>query len=194
MIAALYVETGGVYYGLDDVDPWDEERDARLYAGPWPVVAHPPCAAWSKYAHAREGAWGLPAFEDGGCFEAALASVRQFGGVLEHPASSYAWARFGLPRPARGQGWSRTLEGEWVAALDQAAYGHRLTKPTWLYYVGEVEPEPVVQHVPPGRSVDGVTSSWRSPTPQLFAEYLLRLAADSKDVPLLRFDIERATT
>ena len=31
MIAALYVETGGVYYGLPDVDPWDEERDARLY-------------------------------------------------------------------------------------------------------------------------------------------------------------------
>jgi len=43
-VAALYVETGGVYYGLPDVDPWDEERDARLYAGPWPVVAHPPCS------------------------------------------------------------------------------------------------------------------------------------------------------
>lgn len=38
-IAALYVQRDGVYYGLPDVDPWDEERDARLYAGPWPVVA-----------------------------------------------------------------------------------------------------------------------------------------------------------
>ena len=49
MIAALYVETNGVYYGLPDVDPWDEQRDARLYAGPWPVVAHPPCAKWSPF-------------------------------------------------------------------------------------------------------------------------------------------------
>jgi hypothetical protein len=45
LIAALYVETGGVYYGLPDVDPWDEARDARLYDGPWPVVAHPPANA-----------------------------------------------------------------------------------------------------------------------------------------------------
>src|SRR5690242_17269022 len=28
-VAALYVEKGGVYYGIEDVDPWDEERDAR---------------------------------------------------------------------------------------------------------------------------------------------------------------------
>lgn len=33
-VAALYVETGGSYYGLPDVDPWDEARDARLYNGP----------------------------------------------------------------------------------------------------------------------------------------------------------------
>ena len=55
-VAALYVETGGVYYGLNDVDPWDEERDARLYAGPWPVVAHPPCKAWCALAGMREDA------------------------------------------------------------------------------------------------------------------------------------------
>ena len=44
MIAALYVQRGGVYFDLAGVDPWDEQRDARRYAGPWPVVAHPPCA------------------------------------------------------------------------------------------------------------------------------------------------------
>src|SRR5437868_6017010 len=54
VIAALYVQTGGVYYGLDDVDPWDEVRDARLYPGPWPVVAHPPCARWSRTAALTE--------------------------------------------------------------------------------------------------------------------------------------------
>ena len=44
MVAALYVQRGGAYFGLPDVDPWDEERDARLYPGPHPVVAHPPCS------------------------------------------------------------------------------------------------------------------------------------------------------
>lgn len=36
MVAALYVQTGGAYYGMPDVDPWDEARDARLYDGPHP--------------------------------------------------------------------------------------------------------------------------------------------------------------
>lgn len=49
MIAALYVARGGCYFGLPDVDPWGEERDARKYAGPWPVVAHPPCERWGRY-------------------------------------------------------------------------------------------------------------------------------------------------
>ena len=29
-IAALYVATNGVYFGLDGVDPWDVHLDARL--------------------------------------------------------------------------------------------------------------------------------------------------------------------
>lgn len=34
MIAALFVETDGPYFGLEDVDPWDIVRDARMYDGP----------------------------------------------------------------------------------------------------------------------------------------------------------------
>ena len=49
MIAALYVQSNGVYADLAGVDPWYEARDARTYAGPWPVVAHPPCARWGRY-------------------------------------------------------------------------------------------------------------------------------------------------
>lgn len=50
-VAALFVETGGCYYGLPGVDPWDEARDARNYRGPHPVVCHSPCQRWSKYWH-----------------------------------------------------------------------------------------------------------------------------------------------
>lgn len=81
MIAALYVQTRGVYFNLPGVDPWDEHRDARLYAGPHSVVAHPPCGRWGRY-------WGgnpkqfprLKLGDDGGCFAHALAAVRQWGG------------------------------------------------------------------------------------------------------------------
>ena len=132
MIAALYVETNGVYYGLDDVDPWDEARDARQYAGPWAVVAHPPCNRWSRLATFRRQRDG----EDGGCFAHALATVRRFGGVLEHPAHSLAWQTFGLMRPPE-RGWGRTLYDEgWVCEVDQRLYGHEARKPTWLYACG----------------------------------------------------------
>ena len=32
-VAALFVQTGGCYFGLPDVDPWDESRDARPRGG-----------------------------------------------------------------------------------------------------------------------------------------------------------------
>lgn len=92
MIAALYVERGGVYWDIDGVDPWDEERDARLYDGPWPVVAHPPCKSWSLMGQCRPR---TVAAGDGGTFKAALLAVEQYGGVLEHPAHTRAWRAFG---------------------------------------------------------------------------------------------------
>lgn len=136
MIAALYVETDGAYFGLPDVDPWDEARDARLYAGPWPVVARPPCSRWSIMGLCR----GYGDGADGGCFEAALAAVRTYGGVLEHPAHTLAWRAFHLPRPARA-GWTSALgDRGWTCEIDQRRYGHDARKPTWLYYVGDEPP------------------------------------------------------
>jgi hypothetical protein len=147
-VAALFVEKGGAYYGLEGVDPWDEESDARTYVGPHPVVAHPPCQLWVNMAgvnfiryrkpHNRPG-------NDRGCFAAALAAVRRWGGVLEHPAGSFAWSTFGLRPPTEGVGWHlRDLEsvpGEWSCEVWQSAYGHLARKRTWLLYVGNPPPE-----------------------------------------------------
>lgn len=136
MIAALYVQTGGCYFGLPDVDPWDEQRDARLYAGPWPVVAHPPCARWCRLAGLVEKRWGHKIGDDGGCFAAALASVRRWVGVLEHPAYSDAWPAFGLPEPVRHGGWHSSLfDDGWSCHVEQHRYCHRAKKATWLYAV-----------------------------------------------------------
>ena len=138
MIAALFVDPEGAYSEVD-VDLWDESRDARLYDGPYPVVAHPPCNKWSPLAFINQQR--IPGYylgDDGGCFESALKAVRKYGGVLEHPAGSLAWSHFGLQRPKRGF-WSGSLDGSWVTEVSQSAYGHRARKKTWLYYVG---PEP----------------------------------------------------
>jgi hypothetical protein len=142
-VAALYVEAGGVYYGLPDVDPWDEERDARLYVGPWPVVAHPPCGRWCRLAKFVEAVYGHRVGDDGGCFEAALNAVRTFGGVLEHPAHSLAWGAHDLPKPQSSVGWTTALGDPGASCyVEQQMYGDLpVRKATWLYAVGDVLPE-----------------------------------------------------
>ena len=87
MIAALFVQPDGCYAGLPDVDAWPEHRDARLYDGVLPVVAHPPCQLWGNMAAVNYARWGgehNKLGNDGGCFASALDSVRRCGGVLEH--------------------------------------------------------------------------------------------------------------
>jgi len=185
MIAALFVGKDGVYSGLLGVDVWDESRDARLYDGPWPVVAHPPCASWSAWAGMREAVYGRPRGEDGGCFEAALEAVRRFGGVLEHPAYSKAWDTFELPTPSVDGAWSQTLDGQWACSFDQAAYGLRFNKRTWLYYVGDTAPDVISPARPKtGRGPNNVWSDARSRTPAALAEYLVRLARLSREIDL----------
>lgn len=138
MIAALYVETKGCYFGLDGVDPWDEPRDARLYCGPHRVVAHPPCQRWGRFWHGstrKPHQFKLGA--DGGCFAAALAAVRRYAGVLEHPADSKAWQAFGLNTPPRSGGWVvADAHGGSTCYVEQGHYGHLARKGTWLYAAG----------------------------------------------------------
>lgn len=142
MIAALFVAKGGCYFGLPNVDPWDESRDARLYAGPWSVLAHPPCQRWGSMAFANFARWGgehnRPGNDDG-CFISALSSVRMYGGILEHPAFSRAWKAHGLTAPT-GIGWTQVNAREWTCEVWQSAYGHRASKRTWLWYCGDAAP------------------------------------------------------
>lgn len=143
MIAALYVEKEGVYWGLPDVDPWDSARDARLYAGPYPVIAHPPCQRWGRFWHgSTRKPHQFKLGDDGGCFVAALAVVRTWGGVLEHPADSHAWRTYELSAPPRTGGWHKADNvGGWSCYVEQAHYGHTARKGTWLYACGVDLPE-----------------------------------------------------
>ena len=151
-VAALYVQTDGAYFGLDGVEPWDEQRDARLYLGPYPVVAHPPCSRWCQLAPVNEARYGTPVGHDKGCFAAALESVERYGGVLEHPAYTLAWHAFDIRRPKRDS-WQQCRIG-WVTEVSQSAYGCPARKRTWLYYVGP-EPPAVDWSDPAGEAVIG---------------------------------------
>jgi hypothetical protein len=136
MIAALFVQTGGSYWNIPGVDPWDEARDARKYAGPYPVVAHPPCQRWGRYSenHPIKGKIAETG-DDGDCFAHALETVRTFGGVIEHPKDSKAFGEqfFGLGKPM-AMGWTRSNDGVgWICQVEQGHYGHFARKATWLY-------------------------------------------------------------
>jgi hypothetical protein len=102
------------------------------------VVAHPPCERWGKYWSGGPGTKTRYALgDDGGCFKAALASVRRWGGVLEHPADSLAWREFGLNSPPRSGCWvNADYIGGWTCCVDQGMYGHPAQKATWLYAHG----------------------------------------------------------
>lgn len=194
-VAALYVEKGGSYYGIDGVDPWDIERDARRYQGPHPVVAHPPCHRWVNFAALNWKRYGYPEHlrpgNDGGCFEAALAAVRRWGGVLEHPAFTNAWAHFGLQPPrslaAPYQGWNRAGVGQWVCEVWQSVYGHQARKRTWLYYVGARPPVELDWSRRPGTHQCGwfdrikptLGKKAANATPPAFRDALIALARNS---------------
>lgn len=136
-VAALFVDGNGAYSRLP-VDLWDKKRDAMRYSGPSPVVAHPPCQQWVNLAavnwvrYRRQLPAWYPGGSDGGMFAHALDCVKRFGGVLEHPAGSWAFAAHGLPAPTIRGGWQRTVCGLWVCEIDQAAYGCAARKRTWL--------------------------------------------------------------
>lgn len=109
--AALWVRSDTVYRRLK-LDIWDTTRDANLYDGDGPIIAHPPCGPWGKLAHlsTEDRRHGIRAME----------LVHQYGGVVEQPAGSQLFKLHGRP-------------GALILWVNQADYGHPSMKPTDLY-------------------------------------------------------------
>lgn len=154
-VAALYIDPRGPYPRMDAgevngvtfpnqpraIDCWDAGRDARLYAGPHPVVAHPPCGPWGRLRHLYKGS-------EHDCAPRAVEQVRAYGGVLEHPAESRLWPSKNylgprvyestltrteaLPLP----GAAPDCDGGYTIEVNQCEWGHVARKRTWLYIVG----------------------------------------------------------
>jgi len=181
-IAALFVRADSVYKTMAGVDAWDELRDARRWPGGGPAVAHPPCRIWAKL---RQFAKASDPVAERQLAIDAVRQVREFCGVIEHPAESTLWAHCGMPTPGRAP----DAFGGWTAEIRQCDWGHRAEKRTWLYIVG-VHPDDLPA-LPPRAEPTGVikpqrgvlrdhrkivTKAEREHTPPAFAAWLVELA------------------
>jgi hypothetical protein len=185
-VAVLFARRDSIYKRFPGCDVWDEERDARNYRGPKPVVAHPPCAQWGRM---RGFAKQNPATR--ALAPLAVALVRAFGGVLEHPYGSALWSECGLPAPGARDSW-----GGFTLGLSQRWFGHPCEKRTLLYICG-VEPRAVPTmpmsfalptHVvtsyprgqrPPGLRLPSAHKKMREATPEPFARWLVEIASQA---------------
>ena len=146
-VVAIYMMPNSVMLEILPADRvWSPPRDAREYWGPDPVVAAPPCAQYSRMKHmARDD----PAARS--CAPRAVEQVREFGGVLEHPAGSLLWKECNLP--AAG-GIDHDEFGGWTLEVCQFFFGHVAIKRTWLYIVG-VPREKVIRQLPQTHKGEG---------------------------------------
>jgi hypothetical protein len=124
-ISVLFVRSDSVYKTLG-IDCWDIERDAIQWPGGNPIIAHPPCRAWGKFSWSANPRPGEK--------ELAIKSIewiRQWGGVLEHPAASRLWPELNLPMPGLYDEY-----GGFSICIDQFWFWHKAQKRTLLYICG----------------------------------------------------------
>ncbi len=177
MTTVLFTQKNSIYQTLN-CDCWDDIRNATNYAGSDPVIAHPPCRAWSRV---RGLAKPLPGEKELSLF--AVNIVRKNGGVLEHPSSSTLYPGY-LPLPGSFDDY-----GGYSICIDQFWFGHLCKKATLLYIVGvkqcDLPPIPykldaithTIGHSKAKRHTHKkeVSRHTRSATPLLFAKWLINV-------------------
>ena len=172
-VAVLCAAKGSAYEEMTGVDVYDADRDCRTFKGGMPVVAHPPCRAWSATCRHQSKASSAERWLGPYCVD----QVRRCGGVLEHPAHSRLWEKCGLPLPGQRQCEARCV------AIQQHWFGHSTVKHTWLYMVGVDDIPPI-----PFRLLQpGSTKRWnkqskkqRAATAPLLATWLVECARKAK--------------
>lgn len=147
-VHVLCTRSRTAYRFLPGVEFYDRRRDARTFPGGAPVVAHPPCRAWSAFC--RHQAKPLPGEKELGLW--CVEQVRKNGGVLEQPAHSLLWEAARLPVP--GKSLPATWPAwDWAIEVSQSWWGYPLLKRTWLWFHGVSPKEvefPFSLHAPGG--------------------------------------------
>lgn len=172
-IAILCAARNSIYKKMEGVEVYDSKRDCRTFSGGMPVVAHPPCRAWSAYcAHQAK-----PSIGEKELAPYCVGVLRVCGGVLEHPAHSRLWTTMGLPHPGAvgDDGW-------WSMEVKQSWWGDTRQKTTWLLFSGispdELPEMPYRLHDTKGdrRRWQLMSKHQRAATCPEFAEWLVEVA------------------
>lgn len=176
MVAVLFARADSIYKSLPGCDVWDVQRDARLWPGRMPVIAHPPCRAWGALSHMSK-----PRADEKKLALWAVDQVREFGGVLEHPLASKLWKAAKLPEMGR-----RDKHDGLTLIVDQWWWGHPAHKWTRLYICGATGAMPPIplRFGSAEKTITGIkgqpgrrcTDAEREHTPPQFAEWLVELA------------------
>jgi hypothetical protein len=178
-IAVLCVAKNSVYKSIEGIEVYDIERDARTFNGDSPIVAHPPCRAWSAFCRHQ----AKPEIGERDLAPYCVEWLEKCGGVLEHPAHSRLWIELGLPKPGEP-----ARNGLWSMKVQQSWWGDKRSKNTWLLIAG-LEPNnlpevPFRLHDPRNDREQWNTMSkhQRAATPIAFAQWLIELASRTKSV------------
>lgn len=129
---ALFVRRDSSYKLRMSWDCYDIDRGAKTYNGNDPVVCHPPCRAWGQLSHMAK-----PRLDEKELALWSIDTVRERGGILEHPHGSklfkhkYNGGEHRLPLIGEYDNF-----GGFVIEIDQFDFGHVASKPTKLYIVG----------------------------------------------------------
>jgi hypothetical protein len=170
-VAVLCASKNSIYNAIPGVVVYDQDRDAFSFPGGMPVVAHPPCRAWSAYT--RHQAKPTPTEKELGLWCAV--TLLQCGGVLEQPAHSHLFEEAGLPKPGHRCGTLFTI------AVWQAWWGYPTRKATWLCFnlvdIDTIRP-PLLLHPDGGdrRAFQLMSRQQRSATSPDFARWLVDIA------------------
>lgn len=180
-VSVLFVRKDSIYKSMG-IDCWDIDRDARLWPGGNPIIAHPPCRAWGQLSHMAK-----PRPDEKELAIWSIHQIRKHGGVLEHPRASKLWKEMNLPL-----GNEIDEFGGFTLCIDQSWWGHRAQKRTLLYICGAKRSElprmplkfELVTHVITQGLRKGqpgwrprVTQYERESTPAALAEWLIEVAS-----------------
>ena len=181
-IPVLFTAHNSLYNDNDIFDCYDVERDAFSYTGRFPLIAHPPCRLFSRLRK-----FSTAAIKEKQCAFFALARIRQFGGILEHPRSSTLW----LDGNFKLDG-SVDQYGGFLRSVNLSWFGFPAQKKTMLYFVGikpgSLPPFPMslnaITHVISSSGNTGkkeLSALYRSQTPRLMIDYFLEVMAIIND-------------
>lgn len=121
LISILCAQHNSNYFNIEGLDIWTQERNAYNYTGNNPIIAHPPCAQWSrlhKFAKENKNEKELALH----CWDL----VNKNGGILEHPSGSHLFKYVGA-------------DTKKILLVNQYWWGFPARKKTLLYF-HNVEP------------------------------------------------------